>query len=258
MSLVNAVILGVVEGLTEFLPVSSTAHLIFASKFLGISQTAFTTFFEVFIQSGAIFAVCILYAKYILNHKSLILNLIISFIPTALVGLLFHKMIKTVFFESPTLIVSAFFVVGIVFLIVEFLIKKDKIQLKKSVKSLTPKEAFIIGVVQSLAIIPGVSRAGAVIVSMIFLGYKREDAALYSFLLAIPTIFAASLFDLLKTNLTIIAGGNNIMLLAIGFITSFVSAIFVIKWFIQFLQRNTLVPFGVYRIVFTLLLWSFL
>lgn len=258
MNIIHVLVLGVVEGLTEFLPVSSTAHLIFASRLLHISPTQFTTFFEVFIQSGAILAVVILYFHYILKHKSLISNLLISFIPTAVVGLVLRKSIKTVFFESMPLILTAFFIVGIIFLILEVLVKKKRITLSHKITDISVKQAILIGLAQSFAVIPGVSRAGAVIVSMMFSGFKREDAALYSFLLAIPTISAASAFDLLKTDFSIISNSNNILSLSIGFVMSFITALLVIKWFIRFLQKNTLVSFGIYRIILTLLLWSFL
>lgn len=256
MTVFQAVFLGIIEGLTEFLPISSTAHLIFAGKFLGLRQTQFTTFFEVFIQSGAILAVVILYLKYLQNHKSLVLNLVISFIPTAIVGFVLHKVIKTVFFESESLILTTFFIVGCVFLLFEYLAKKGAIKPRRKINDMKAWEAVIVGFGQSLAVIPGVSRAGAVIVTMMGFDFNRSESALYSFLLAVPTIFAASVFDLIKTDISITTDPQKIMILSVGFMTSFLTALIVIKWFIGFLQKNTLVPFGIYRLILTILLWN--
>lgn len=249
MSLIQAVILGIVEGLTEFLPISSTAHLIVVSDFLGLSQNEFTSFFEVFIQSGAILAVVILYFEYLRSHQKLIKPLYFSFLPTAIVGVLLHPLIKNTFFNSPFLIYSSLVLVGVVFIIVEFFITKRVLKLHKAISNLSIKEAILVGVFQSLAIVPGVSRAGAVMVGMMIRGYKREDAAIYSFLLAVPTIFGASVLDFLKTDLSIFSHASNTLTLVIGFVTSFITAYIVIKWFISFIQKNTLTVFGIYRIV---------
>lgn len=249
MNILHSLILGFVEGLTEFLPISSTAHLIIVSKFLRIPQTEFLNFFEVFIQSGAILAVLILFFDKLIKNKTNFKNVMISFVPTAIIGFLLYKTIKTVFFNSQLLISGSLLVVGLIFIIIEYFIKNKKIVLEKSIENITINDAFLIGLAQSLSTIPGVSRAGSVIVVMMLLRYKREDAALYSFLLAVPTIFAASGYDLLKTDLSIINQGNNLQLLAIGFFTSFFSAMFVVKWFIKYLQNNDLRSFGFYRVV---------
>jgi len=255
MNIFNALILGIVEGVTEFLPISSTAHLIITSRILGIEQTEFIKFFEVFIQAGAILAVMFLYFKYVLKNKNIIKNIFISFIPTAIIGFLLHKIIKTVFFEAYYLIVFSLFFIGSVFLLLEFLINKQKIILNKNIKELNVIQTIIIGIAQALAVLPGVSRAGIVMVSMMIMGYKRDQAAIYSFLLAVPTILAASIFDLLKTNLNIITNPGNITFLTIGFITSFVTAYISIKWLIGFLQRKSLVVFGIYRVLTSLVLY---
>lgn len=249
MNLIHAVILGLVEGVTEFLPISSTAHLIITSKLLNISQTEFQKFFEVFIQSGAIMAVAFVYWRMILKNKSLMVNVVLSFIPTAVVGFLFHKLIKNVFFESFTLITVSLFVIGLFFIIFEFLLKKKIVRTDKKIIQMTILQALLIGVGQSLAVVPGVSRAGAVILTMMILGFNREESALYSFVLAVPTLFAASAFDFIKTDPQLIFSGNNPLFLFIGLITSFFSALLAIKWFIRFLQKNSLSYFGVYRII---------
>lgn len=251
---VHALILGLIEGATEFLPISSTAHLILGSQLLKIVDSSqFLKLFEVFIQSGAILAVAIIYFKFILNHKSLLLNLFISFLPTAAVGFFFYKMVKNYFFESNSLIIAMLIIGGIIFIALEFLLKRGFILLDKKITNMTYKQAFVIGLLQSIAIVPGVSRAGIVIVTMMLIGFKREEAAIYSFLIAIPTIFAASAFDFYKTGTEIIFLGNNLQHLAIGFVTSFASAVLATVWFINYLKKNSLIVFGVYRILFGLL-----
>ncbi len=248
MNLLNAVILGLVEGVTEFLPISSTAHLIISSKLLNIPQTEFQKFFEVFIQSGAILAVVFIYWKVILKNKNLLINIVLSFIPTAVVGLLLHKLIKNIFFESFTLIAISLFVIGLFFIVFEFLLKKKIIKTDKKIIQMTIIQALLIGVGQSLAIVPGVSRAGAVILTMMLLGFNREESALYSFVLAVPTLFAASVFDFIKTDSQLIFSGSNPLFLLVGLVFSFFSALLAIKWFINYLQKNSLMYFGVYRI----------
>lgn len=252
MNIINAFVLGLVEGVTEFLPISSTAHLIISSKLLHIPQTEFQKFFEVFIQSGAILAVLFIYWKVILKNKNLLVNIILSFIPTAMVGLLLHKVIKGIFFESLNLIAFSLFIIGVFFIIFEFLLKKKIVKTNKKLIQMTILQALIIGVGQSLAVVPGVSRAGAVILTMMLLGFNREESALYSFVLAVPTLFAASALDFLKTNPKMIFSGGNPLFLLIGLVTAFLSALFAIKWFIKFLQKNSLSGFGVYRIALSI------
>lgn len=254
MTIIQALILGVVEGITEFLPISSTFHLIFTSTFLKISPNDFTKLFEVFIQSGAILSVALLFFTDVVKYKGLMKKVLVSFLPTAIVGFILYKFIKEVLFENQILMIEIFVLVGVVFLVVEWMIKKDKILLKRNIMSLTYQEAFLIGIVQSFAVIPGVSRAGAVIIIMILLRFKKDKAAYYSFLLSIPTIFAASFFDLYKMREVISNYSNNWILLIVGFITAFTSSYFVVKWFIKFLQKNTLLIFGFYRILLAIIL----
>ena len=248
MNIINSIILGLVEGVTEFLPISSTAHLIISSKFLNIPTTEFQKFFEVFIQSGAILAVVFVYWKTIFKNRNLMINVILSFIPTAIVGFLLHKIIKGVLFESFTLIAASLFVVGLFFIIFEFLLKRKIIKTDKKIIRMTILQALLIGIGQSLAVVPGVSRAGAVILTMMLLGFDREESALYSFVLAVPTLFAASAFDFIKTDPQLVFSGSNPIFLFVGLIMAFFSALFAIKWFVKFLQKNSLSYFGVYRI----------
>jgi len=255
MNLFKALILGIVEGITEFLPISSTAHLIIASKLLNISQTEFQKFFEVFIQSGAILAVVFIYIQYILKNPKIIKSVLISFIPTVIVGFLLHKVIKNIFFESFYLIIGSLFSVGLLFIVFEYLVKNKRIVLKKSIIQLTIFDAVVIGMVQSLSVVPGVSRAGAVMLGMMAFGYKREESAVYSFLLAVPTIFAAGAFDLYQSRKIIFSSLDNIWILIFGFWISFIFAYISIKWLINYLKKNSLVVFGIYRIIISLLLF---
>lgn len=258
MDLLNTIILGVVEGVTEFLPISSTAHLIITSKFLNIPQTSFQKLFEVFIQSGAIMAVLFLYFQDLKSDFKTLKNLFFSFLPTAVVGFFLYKVIKNIFFESISLISFSLFLVGAIFVIVEFFLKKKKLILEKKIKDINIFQALIIGLGQSLAVVPGVSRAGAVILTMLVLGYRREEAAKYSFLLSIPTIFIASFFDLYKSKDVLIFDFNQVKILVIGFFTAFIFALISVKWLIGFLKKNSLMIFGIYRITLAIILMKFL
>lgn len=258
MTVPISIILGIVEGLTEFLPISSTAHLIISSSVLHIPQTDFQKFFEVFIQSGAILAVAVLYLGFILKHRKLWKPLLFSFVPTAIIGFGLYKIIKTVFFESTPLIIISMAVIGILFLAVEYLVKNKKLKLYKSTDQINLTEAVVIGLAQAIAVVPGVSRSGIVMVTMMSMGYKREDSAVYSFILAVPTLIAAAGFDLWKMRNMITASSDYMIFIAVGFVVSFVSAYIVIRWFIGFLKKNTLVIFGFYRIILALLLFVFL
>ncbi len=247
MNLIQAVLLGIVEGVTEFLPISSTAHLILTSQFLGLAQTEFLKFFEVFIQLGAVLAVMFLYAKYLLENKNLIKNVLISFIPTAIVGLTLYRIIKTVFFNSNLLISFSLVAIGAVFILLERQVKNKSLTLSKDLSQMGWSEAIIVGLFQSLAIVPGVSRAGIVMVALMGMKYKRTEAALYSFLLAVPTIAAASLLDLYKSRDLLLSSQSNVALLVVGFMVSFVTAYVSVRWLISYLQNNSLVNFAYYR-----------
>jgi undecaprenyl-diphosphatase len=249
MTLIDAFVLGILEGLTEFLPISSTFHLIFASQLLNMPQTEFLKTFEVFIQAGAILAVLWLYGKELWQDRVLTQKVVVSFIPTAIVGYLLHSIIKRVFFETNWLMIAAFIVFGLVFIGYEWWLKKNPRFLAKTIDQLTWQQAIVIGLGQAVAVLPGVSRAGAVMLTMMFLHTKRDQAAKYSFLLALPTICAAALLDLIKLRDQLTLTNNDLLLLAVGSVTAFASALFVLKWFIKYLQTNTLTPFGIYRLI---------
>jgi undecaprenyl-diphosphatase len=247
----QAIILGIVEGATEYLPISSTFHLIWTAKILGISQTDFQKAFEVIIQSGAILAVVWLYFPRWRQLENLFPLVLVSFLPTAIIGLSLYKVIKSIFFENIALQLGVFAAVGFLFIVFEQILKP---KLSKNAESITIKEAIFVGLAQALAIIPGVSRAGAVILGLMFLRVKREQAAQYSFLLAVPTLLAASALDLIKSAPYLASRPDDFGLLVVGFVAAFGSAYLVVKWFVVFLQKHSLVGFGFYRLLLALVL----
>jgi undecaprenyl-diphosphatase len=253
MGILDAIILGIVEGLTEFLPVSSTFHLIAAVRLLGGGEGEFAKLFEVFIQSGAVLAVLWLYWGRLKKDTALIGKTLTSFVPTALLGVLAYGTIKKVFFTSYFWMIGILILVGLVFFVFEALIKKGVLSPSRALGELSYRDAFIIGLVQCLAFFPGVSRAGAVILAMMILGFRRDDSAAFSFLLAIPTIFSAGAYDLYKTRHLIFSSGANAVSLLVGTVAAFLVAFVAVRWLIRYLQNHTLNIFGFYRIVAGLL-----
>lgn len=254
MNILESLILGLIEGVTEFLPISSTFHLIFASQFLKIRADDFSKFFNVFIQSGAILAVLFLYGKNLKKDFALVKKTVVAFIPTAALGAILYKTIKREFFESYLMMVAVFIFVGILFFLFEVLVKKKIINPRKRVSELTYRDALLVGLFQALAFFPGVSRAGAVILAMMILGFRRADSAYFSFILSIPTMFSAGLYDLFKTRNLVLGSSQDIFLVAIGFVVAFVVAYVAVKWLISYLQKNTLHLFAAYRIVLGLVI----
>ncbi len=248
--------MGIIEGFTEFLPVSSTFHLIATARFLGVEQTDFVKLFEVFIQLGAILSVLVYNAKDTLTHRSLAWKLMISFVPTAFVGFFLYSHIKAVF-EAEAVLIVVFGVVGLFFLVYEWWLYKP-LQKGYLMHDISNKHALLVGLSQVCAMIPGVSRAGAVMIGMMSLGYTRSDAAKYSFLLAVPTMVAATGYDLLKTSSLIMITAQEIVILAVGFVTSFVVALFAMRWFVAYLQEHDLQPFGWYRIFSAFIIYTLL
>ncbi len=240
IGLIKVLILGVIEGLSEFLPISSTFHLLVATKILGLTENEFVKVFVVVIQMGAILAVVWKYRQKIWK-KEVFIPIFWSFLPTALIGLALHKTIKNIFFEQSMWQLIVFATVGVVFLVVR--------QTKTDDKKVTFLNAIIIGIIQALAVVPGVSRAGAVMVGMSLLGYNKKQAAEYSFLLAVPTILAAGVLDIYKGKDIIMTTYMAIPELLVGSVVAFVSALLVIDWFISFNQEKGLRTWGWYRIV---------
>jgi undecaprenyl-diphosphatase len=254
MNIFDAVILGIVEGLTEFLPVSSTGHLILSAKLLGLPVTDFLTSFEVVIQLGAILAVVTLYFKRFLLNWTMNMKLVLALLPSIVVGAFFYHAIKGLF-GAPVVVAVSLVLGGIAILIIEHFLQ-DRPTHTEAVEDITWKEALYIGLFQTLAVIPGVSRAGATIMGGLLLGLKRRSVVEFSFLLAVPTMVAASAKDLLESSWTFT--GNDIALLATGFITAYVVAMLVITFLLRFVQTHTFTAFGWYRIAVGLLFLLFI
>ncbi len=252
MTIIDSLILGIVEGITEFLPISSTAHMIIVSTLLGLKQTMQNVAFEVIIQLGATLAIVWIYLDKI-NFKEFELwkKVILAFMPLAVIGYLLRHQIKELF----TIETAAwmFIIGGVVFFVVEYFYKEEKAKVK-DVEKVNYLQALTIGFFQVFALIPGTSRSGSTIVGGMLSGLSRKAAADFSFLLAIPTMFAASGYELVK-NIDSFKDQSGVVL-AVGFIVSFISAYVAVKLFLKFIQKYTLIPFGVYRIIFgILLLW---
>ena len=253
MTGLDAFILGVVEGITEFLPISSTGHMILTSYLLGLKQDEFLKTFEVAIQLGAILAVVYIYREKLSKNLELWKKLIAAFIPTGILGLLFHKTVEQLF--SPLTVSVMLILWGVIFIVVELLYKEKEHSVKRPEEISYPK-AVAIGLFQSLAMVPGTSRSGATIVGGLLLGMNRVAATEFSFLLAIPTMLAATGFELLKNFHSL--NGSHGELLAIGFFTAFVSAFLAVKWLLSFIKNHTFIPFGIYRIIVGILFLALL
>jgi len=251
MDILSSIILGIIEGFTEFLPISSTGHLIVASHFMGIDQTAVTKAYEVIIQFAAILAVIFNYKdKFTIKKIDLWTKVFLAFVPIGAVGFVFSHQIKELF--SVNVVAVMFIVGGIVFLIVEkFFIKEEK-SLIDDVEDVTLKQALVIGFAQIFALIPGTSRAGSTIIGALLVGLSRKASAEFSFLLAFPVMSAVTAYDLLKHYKDF--SDANLMSLAVGFVVSFIVAFITIKLFMKFLEKFTFVSFGIYRIIFGVVL----
>ena len=260
MTYLHSIILGIVEGITEFLPISSTGHLMLVEELLGIAKSSFTKSFDIIIQLGAISSVIVLYWKTLWKVET-IKKLIVAFIPTGIIGLLLYKIVKTYFLGNNSIVLIALFVGGIALIVFEYFYKRKTVSMQGSVaqvesdgiNAISYKQAFSIGLFQSIAIIPGVSRSAATIVGGLLLGLKRATIVEFSFLLAIPTMVAASGLDIMK-NYDVFTR-DQFGVLAVGFIVSFVVALFSIKFLLRYIQKHDFTPFGVYRIVIALLFW---
>lgn len=260
VDVIKAIFLGIIESLTEFLPVSSTAHLIISSHLINFNSIANSTF-EIAIQFGAILAICIIYRQRICElifnlkdkkQQNFAFNIALSFLPAAVIGLLFHDLIKKFLFSNFVIAISLISG-GIIMIIIEQLNLKNNLD---NIDKVSKKTAFKIGLFQVLAMIPGVSRSGSTIIGAFLCGLNRQTAATYSFFLAIPTISAASFFDLYKNRDALAM--DDLALITIGLTSSFISAIFVIKWFLNFVTKNSFVIFGIYRILVGLLILFFI
>ncbi|HAF01761.1 MAG TPA: undecaprenyl-diphosphatase [Methylophilaceae bacterium] len=259
--LIKAFVLGIVEGATEFLPISSTGHLIIAGDLLNFNDDKGKVF-EIVIQLAAILAVCWEYRRklsetvlHLANQSKaqhFVLNLLIAFLPAAILGLAFHSKIKAFLF-SPLTVAIALIIGGFAILAIEQLPLKVQ---TNSTDSMTPKQAFQIGLAQSLALIPGVSRAGATILGGMVFGLSRKTATEFSFFLAIPIMFAATILDVYKS--WSMLSVNDIGMFTVGFVTAFISALIAIKFLLRYVASHDFKVFAWYRIILGLVvLWYF-
>jgi len=244
MTFLQSVILGIVEGFTEFLPISSTAHLVLTSRLLSITQSDYTKTFEIAIQSGAILAVVVLYWRKFCDLE-ILKKVAAAFTPTGFLGIVFYKVIKNHLIGSLEVILWALALGGIFLIIFERkFAEKDTVS---EVKNISYKQSFGIGVFQALAMVPGVSRAAATIVGGMILGVKKEAIVEFSFLLAVPTMLGATGLDLLKSFRQF--SETQFSILGVGFAVSFVTAVISIKFLLNYIKYHSFTAFGVYRLL---------
>ncbi len=254
MTVFDTIILGIVEGITEFLPISSTGHLILASDLLGLPETDFLKTFQVAIQLGAILAIVVLYWRRLLFDRTLHKKLLVALLPSLFVGSLFYPLIKQLF-ESSLTVVVALFVGGVILVLFE-LSRRGREATGNTLDTLSYRTALGIGCFQALAVIPGVSRAGATILGGLALGLNRVAIVEFSFLLAVPTMLAATTLDIWKHGSSFSLA--DLELLLVGFVVSFGVALLTVTFLLRFVQTNTFIAFGVYRIVLALLFYFFI
>jgi undecaprenyl-diphosphatase len=251
--IISAVIMGIVEGLTEFLPVSSTGHLILTASLLGMTGER-AQVFSLAIQTGAIFAVCLYYWRTLWatlkglaterTAQRFTLNVLIALIPAVILGLTFGHYIKAVLF-NPTVVASTFILGGFIILWAE---KRQTVARVESVNGMSALDALKVGLVQCLALVPGTSRSGATIIGGMLLGLKRNVATEFSFFLAIPTLLGAAAYDVYKhRDMLVVADAP---LFGVGIAVSLIVALAVIRWLIRYVASHTFTPFAWYRIAF--------
>lgn len=259
----HALVLGVVEGLTEFLPVSSTGHLILTSQALGLGAGEFVKSFEIIIQLGAILAVLVIYGRSALSRIENWAKIVVAFLPTAVIGLAFYKIVKTYLLGNVSVVLWSLALGGFALILFEKLytlrnrVSDDGSEKAESfLEVITYRQALLIGVAQSVAIIPGVSRSAATIMGGLALGLSRRTIVEFSFLLALPTMIAATGLDLWHN-----AGSFSVeqfSVLLVGFLTAFFVAWLAIKYFLRFIQNHTFIVFGWYRIFLAVIVAVFL
>ncbi len=245
MDILHAVILGIVEGITEFLPVSSTGHMIIASHMMDMPQTEFLKTFEIAIQLGAIGAVFSLYWRVFLLDWEVNLKVAAAFLPTAAVGFILYKAVKH-YLLGNIMVVAGALILGGIFLIIFEMMHKGKDGKISKMSDISYPQAMLIGLCQSLAVVPGVSRSAATIVGGLMMGISRTTIVEFSFLLAVPTMLAATVLDILKSGAQITTA--DLLPLGAGFITAFITAFAAVKFLLRYVQRNDFIAFGIYRI----------
>jgi undecaprenyl-diphosphatase len=267
MTYLDALILGIVEGITEFLPISSTGHMILASHMLNIGTESFTKSFEIIIQLGAILAVVYLYRQKVFRNMKLMFKVCVAFLPTAIIGLALYSIVKKYLLGNVYVVIASLFIGGLIILFFEKKYKTtqdakldvnklnvsiDEVHTSSQEETLTEssisiKQALYIGLFQAIAIIPGVSRSAATIIGGQILGLSRKIIVEFSFLLAIPVMCAATALDIYKHHDSFSSG--QFMLLSVGFVTAFLVALLAIKTFLSYIQKHSFAVFGYYRII---------
>lgn len=250
MDLLTAIILAIVEGLTEFLPVSSTGHTILAAAILGVAQTEFVKSFELFLEFGSILAVVVTYWKYFLD-VNVLKRLLVAFIPTGIVGVILYRIFKELLLGNEQVVLWALLLGGI-FLMVFELFYHEKAGVNE-ISEIPYKHCLLIGVFQSISIIPGASRSAPTIMGGLALGMRRQTIVLFSFLLAVPTMIAASGFDLFMSANQF--STSQFQVLLVGFAVSFMVALVAIRFFLNYVKKHNFIPFGVYRIILVVLFY---
>lgn len=270
MDILHAIILGIVQGITEFLPISSTGHLVLAQKlFLNLGQGEFLKSFDIIIQLGSILAVVVLYWRELLTKWEVMKRIAVAFVPTGILGLAFYKIVKTYLLGSDTIVLWSLFLGGALLIIFELWYERKsppappRIEYgtgskggEEQTENISYKNCLYIGLFQSIAMIPGVSRSAATILGGLLLGLKRRTIVEFSFLLAVPTMLAATGLDLIKS-----AGQFSLQqwdFLAIGFVISFVVAMAAIKFLLGFIKKHTFIPFGLYRVAVAVLFYLYI
>ena len=246
MDFITAFILGIVQGISEFLPISSTGHMILVSHLMGLKHTEFLKSFEIAIQVGTILSVVVLYWRSLLVDFEVIKRLVVAFIPTGVLGLTLYKLIKGYLLGSETVVLCSLLIGGIFIIAFEYWYR-EKDDATSEIREISYKNAVIIGLFQSIAMIPGVSRSASTILGGLWLGLKRKTIVEFTFLLAVPTMLAATGYDLIKSGSQF--SFDQIQYLLVGFVTAFVVALLTIKFLLQFIKTHTFIPFGIYRIV---------
>jgi len=252
MDIISALILAIIEGATEFLPVSSTGHLILTAAILNVPQTDFVKSFELALEFGSILSVVISYWRLLLDWK-ILKRLAVAFTPTGIVGLLLYRVFKEVLLGNQQIVLWALFLGGAFLALFELLYRE-----RSTIDDLSRipyKHCLLIGLCQTISIIPGVSRSAPTIIGGLALGMKRKTIVLFSFLLAVPTMIAASGFDLINSAGTF--SSSQVGILLIGFVTSFLVALAAIRLFLGYVGKHNFIPFGIYRIVLVVMFYLF-
>lgn len=253
MTFLDAVILGIVEGITEFFPISSTGHLILTAELLRLPETDFLKTFQIVIQLGAILAIVTLYWRKLLFDQEIIKKVLIALLPALGIGFVLYKLIRQLF-ESSLVVVVALFLGGVVLVLFEWW-RRNRVDEGVSIESMSYKTAFLVGLFQTLSVVPGVSRAGATLLGGMIVGMSRKAIVEFSFLLAVPTMIAATALDIWKSGS--LFSSADVPFLAVGFVTAFVVAILAVKFLLRYVETHTFMAFGVYRIIIAILFFLF-